>query len=1412
MGRYRTTGLPAVCLLLAILLLASGAWASVPDWMTRSGTVANARSLPDGSHVYLDAEDIAKIRAIPSTPYIVIVEPFSRKDRLVVLTTPSQELRLGQLVDIEGDMTTLPSGDRAITDATVWGYTDKNGVLLTRGGPLCKGIMDATPWPYKVNLTVRSSVTTAMAASQEALPNEPNSEPAEGPTHYSSISDILADGTASTQSSIRAQSYYDGIPEVRGLPDGSLVELQCKGIMATGTETIDGTTYNYLDLIENPPLTDTIRAYYSGTVAATDRVNKITGQIRHTDPNTPVIDVDTGPAGYDPQILEGKLQTATQGTIAWVKTFPDGCEVTIGGKIVTADRNDLSDGLLYVEEEGRQTGILVHYSGTDAWANRNSEIDVTGTIGTLSSGERWIDADTGGITDTWNYISLAPFGMNNRAIGGGDFNVLSVGPNTPPGYGLNNIGLCVKAWGRVTGSYPSEKCFYIDDGSALDDTNAHGVTGLKVSWDWQNLNGWNYEIGAPAVGCVVSVTGISSMESIPENGKIRVLRPRSQQDICFYPPDTTPPSPGTISSPAYTGNSPITVSYTGVTDDYSGVNHVELYYKCGDSGDWNYVGSSQSAPTGSFNFTPPAEGTYYFGLQVADNAGNWSDYPPVNTCSTVYDPAFANSETDPTGRVLEHVDYLYPGGPAMKRTIFDESGSRFREIVNNYGYEGELRSVGGDASPVTYTYDSLYRVKSIADGKGNTTTYTYDDDGDPNTYDPPLGLLKRIQYPDGDVVQFTAYDDAGRVLQVTDPNQTVIQYAYSDPEDLPTDVMYPATPGLNVHFIYDPVYGSLTQVQDGSGTRTFSYDNRDVPIFETTTYTGLPSKTIGYQFYPDGSLMTMTTPAGDFGYTYDGAGRPIGMTNPFSSAFSWGYLNNDWLQTQTTPVSATTYAYNTRGLLTSLANKKTDQTLLSQFTVPSDSTGYDAACNLLSMTASIPNVAPQFSGATTYSYSNLDQLLLEQSTRNADYSYSFVYDDAGNPTTFKGDTRTYNVKNQNTAFGYDANGNSTSYNGNTLTYDAENRLTAFGTAMVAGYTCDGLRAWKESASGRIYYLYSGWNPVCEMNSAGTVTAVNTFGPGGLLSRHEGTQDTFYTFDPQGSVSQTLDSSGNTASTQLYDAYGSLLYGTPSYPFGFGAKHGYYTDQETGLQLLTHRYYDPTEGRFLTRDPIGYSGGMNLYAYVGGNSVNAVDPSGFAPADEWPDYTARYWSEKTKRAKDAVLDSNMGVIDKTVANTAIDIWNGFMSAPSAISHLGEGLGCWFGGDHSTEAACRAWEDVGTGASTILAVTAGPALRSCAKTPKPFVPDEYWKSLENNAPRQAAPYEIRPKYNPDGTIKSYTTYDKYGNRAYQYETGNVRHGEGYHAYNNETNAGLGDGTRSNHMPFDYCDKSSTYDYRK
>ncbi|MEW6609965.1 MAG: RHS repeat-associated core domain-containing protein, partial [bacterium] len=54
------------------------------------------------------------------------------------------------------------------------------------------------------------------------------------------------------------------------------------------------------------------------------------------------------------------------------------------------------------------------------------------------------------------------------------------------------------------------------------------------------------------------------------------------------------------------------------------------------------------------------------------------------------------------------------------------------------------------------------------------------------------------------------------------------------------------------------------------------------------------------------------------------------------------------------------------------------------------------------------------------------------------------------------------------------------------------------------------------------------------------------------------------------------------------------------------------DAESGLYYYRARYYDSEVGRFVTQDPIGFEGGINLYAYVGNNPINLIDPTGLGP--------------------------------------------------------------------------------------------------------------------------------------------------------------------------------------------------------
>jgi RHS repeat-associated protein len=561
--------------------------------------------------------------------------------------------------------------------------------------------------------------------------------------------------------------------------------------------------------------------------------------------------------------------------------------------------------------------------------------------------------------------------------------------------------------------------------------------------------------------------------------------------------------------------------------------------------------------------------------------------------------------TGQTGTGHSHTTnaYLYVGGPLTTVTSFDESNVQLRQVSYAYGPEGESLSVSGSTEPVTNTYDALYRIKTLKDGNNNNTSYAY------NT----IGRLSSITMPGGEITQFASYDNNGNLLQRIDGNNVTTNYVYNDPESLLTDIQYPATSSLNVHFSYDS-FGRRVSMTDSTGAQTFSYGNLNEPLSVTTTYTGLSAKTISYQYYPNGSRQSMTTPAGSFSYSYDSAGRPASMTNPFSETTSWSYQNNNWLSTQTLANAAlATYTYNALGQVTELLNQ-IGGTSISDF----NSISYDGIGNRTSVSASIPGVTA-LNGNTSYQYDTKNQITQETSTRNGGFTDNFAYDTAGNPTTFKGVTKAYNSNNQQTASGFthDGNGNPTTYASTTLTFDPENRMTAFGSAITAGYNGDGLRAWKTSSSNTIYFLYDGTLPMIELDSSGSITATNTFSSAGLISRRFGSTSVFYSFDSEGNVSQRSDLSGAVLSNYFFAAHGSSLSGTLSEPFGYKGQFGYYTDDETGLQLLTHRYYDPTAGRFLTRDPIGYIGGKNLYSYVTNNPANSTDPLGWAKFLYWP---------------------------------------------------------------------------------------------------------------------------------------------------------------------------------------------------
>jgi RHS repeat-associated protein len=229
--------------------------------------------------------------------------------------------------------------------------------------------------------------------------------------------------------------------------------------------------------------------------------------------------------------------------------------------------------------------------------------------------------------------------------------------------------------------------------------------------------------------------------------------------------------------------------------------------------------------------------------------------------------------------------------------------------------------------------------------------------------------------------------------------------------------------------------------------------------------------------------------------------------------------------------------------------------------------GYDPVGNRTSL------VDP--SGTTTYSYNYLNQLVLVQHPDQTQTVYS--YDTNGNRST--------KVENANTTqYGYDFD--------NHLTQVSDNN----GLVGQYGYSGDGLRVAKATVAGTGGFVYDGDRVIQETDQNGVTTATYTATAGSVYAPLVGIRNSAGSHvplpDALSSVRVLLDAGQNFTDGYAFEGFGRPVSGggaTPN-PYRYVGLFGYYEDLETGLTLLSRRYYDAVAGRFLTRDPIDYAGG------------------------------------------------------------------------------------------------------------------------------------------------------------------------------------------------------------------------------
>ncbi|HZU35900.1 MAG TPA: RHS repeat-associated core domain-containing protein [Gemmataceae bacterium] len=245
---------------------------------------------------------------------------------------------------------------------------------------------------------------------------------------------------------------------------------------------------------------------------------------------------------------------------------------------------------------------------------------------------------------------------------------------------------------------------------------------------------------------------------------------------------------------------------------------------------------------------------------------------------------------------------------------------------------------------------------------------------------------------------------------------------------------------------------------------------------------------------------------------------------------------------------------------------------------PTASYSYDRVGNRTAMT----NAA----GTTTYSYDGADRLLSVTPPGSGATSYS-----------------------------YDGNGAVTARGSDSFTWNSAQQLTS---ASIAGsdpqsftYNGDGLRQTRIDTATNVTTSFV-WDVASKVPVVIDDGSQYVYGANGLVEQVVNGTPSYYLSDGLGSTLAVCDGSGTVQQTYSYDVYGQATAGVNNHPteYGFAGQQA----DPTELQYLRARYYDPTTGRFLSRDPLSAAdpAGHQPYAYAGDNPASLADPTGKCP--------------------------------------------------------------------------------------------------------------------------------------------------------------------------------------------------------
>lgn len=544
-------------------------------------------------------------------------------------------------------------------------------------------------------------------------------------------------------------------------------------------------------------------------------------------------------------------------------------------------------------------------------------------------------------------------------------------------------------------------------------------------------------------------------------------------------------------------------------------------------------------------------------------------YTPKGQLATVTDP-------------LNHVTrFAYDA----KGNLIEETNAAGETSIRVYDAANRLiQTLDSLGRATNFTYDSLDRITQIQDAAAGLTRYAYDANDN---------LLSVID-PNNNPVERNVYDLRNRLTQKTDAKNLSVTYAY---DGVGNRIRMIDRKGQITEYQYD-VLSRITQIQDADGrTSTYGYDLAGNPTRISDTVSG----DILMSYDQRDRLIEVVSPQGTVGYTYDAIGRRTSRTVTGGEVTTYTYDKADRINSVTLRGRTATYNYDAAGRLTQKVLP--DGIRVSYL--------YDAADRLISIGyAKGDGTAIE---TLSYTYDPAGQRISKSlgTSSRQETGVAASYDAANRLISAAIDGETFSLA-------YDADGNLTSKSGpvsgtTIYTWDARNRLSAInGPSLTASFRYDaqGRRIERSVNGTTVGYLYDGAQAIAELKSNAIDTAYHT----GLeidevLARYGSTGNKTLLTDALMSVIAQGNDDQSVQNFYAYSPYGEVATVGPD-----DGNPLQYTGREndgTGVYFYRARYYDPVLKRFISEDPIGVAGGINVYTYVDGSPINFTDPQGLS---------------------------------------------------------------------------------------------------------------------------------------------------------------------------------------------------------